>query len=512
MNSCPDLTPQAATPESGLDIAKTFFLDALRAQENNDLETAEKLYRQALALAPDRPSVTGNLASVLLQLGRLEECSDLCRDGLQKHPDNHPLRITLGNVLASQHKPGQALDCYNTVLQAVPDHVEALINAANARESLGQPEEALILLDRAIRLAPEHADAIGNRANVLADLNRFDESLAEFRRARGIDPGSPRIRWNESMCELFLGRFESGWDGYASGWDINQRGTASPPLAHPRWDGKFVSGTLLVRAEQGIGDQILFSSMLDDLQNQARHLTVAIDKRLLPLFRRSFPKTCFIDALEAAGLGGIERQTFLGDIGRHLRKTWDDFPAGRGAFLKADETRTRQLRSRLTGDKLPLCGFSWSSTNPGLGRHKSLGNADLSPFAAIEGVRWVNLQYGDTKADIQRFRTQFGLEIANIEEIDNFHDIDGLAALISACDHIISVSNTTVHLAGALGKDTSVLLPRSAGRIWYWHWNQKTSAWYPSCRLLRQQETGDWTPVIQEAANRLSSLIALAAD
>ena len=189
-----------------------------------------------------------------------------------------------------------------------------------------------------------------------------------------------------------------------------------------------------------------------------------------------------------------------------FRKNWRDFPDGRKKILIPDPARSQNLHQRLGGGKDLICGFSWSSTNPRIGVFKSLAEADLSAMGAHKGVRWVDLQYGDTREDRNRFHARFGLDVTHLDDIDNFDDIDGLAALICACDLVVTVSNTTAHLAGALGIPTIVMLPEAVGRLWYWHHDAANSPWYPSCSLIRQVSPGDWVPVIDAVSGKIADL------
>jgi tetratricopeptide (TPR) repeat protein len=495
---------------SNLANAQSLFFSALNAQEKGDLDAAERLYREALVLAPGRPSIVKNLAAVLFELKKLDDACALCTQHLESHPADALLWTQLGNTRLGMAQFEQALESYTTALRYTPDHPETLINTAYAMEGLGRSQDALLYLDRLIELAPGNAAALGNRGNVLTKLNRFDDALRDYQHAQRIEPASPMAYWNESICRLFSGDLDGGWKLYDWGWQAGQRGKAKPAFAQPAWNGRDLVNRLLVWGEQGIGDQILFSSMLDDLRNHAKHVVVATEKRLLPLFRRSFPDFDVIDINAAATLNQVDQQTALGDLGMHLRKNWRDFPKNRKKILAPDPARVQILRKRLgSGENLGknlICGFSWSSTNPRIGPFKSLAEADLSALGAIPGIRWVDLQYGDTRGDRMRFMDRFGFHIDHLDDIDNFNDMDGLAALTGACDLVVTVSNTTAHLAGALGVPTMVMLPHGIGRLWYWHHDQASSPWYPSCRLIRQSTAGDWAPVIAGISAHITAL------
>jgi tetratricopeptide (TPR) repeat protein len=492
---------------SDLAKAQSLFFSALQAQERSDLNSAEQLYREALRLVPGRSSIVKNLAAILLESAKFDEASELCAGHLQSHPEDYAVWTQLGNTQLGIRQFERALENYNTALSLAPDDSETLINAAYALESLGRLRDALVHLNRVITLAPENAAALGNRGNILAKLNRFQDALGDFERSRDIAPASPMSYWNESVCRLFTGDFEGGWKLYDWGWKAGQRGKRPAGIMQPQWNGIDYVKRLLVWGEQGIGDQILFSSMLEELRDRAKQIIVAVDFRLLPLLRRTFPELEFADIKDANNLHDADQQIAMGDLGGFFRKGWHDFPKERKRALIADTERSQMLRTRMGNGRELICGFSWSSTNPKIGPFKSLDEADLSALGAIKGVRWVDLQYGDTRRDLHRFQSRFGLNISRVDDIDNFNDIDGLAALIGTCDIVVSISNTSAHLAGALGVSTIVMLPEAVGRLWYWHHGASSSPWYPSCSLIRQSTPGDWTPVIEGVCSQITERV-----
>lgn len=551
------------------DLAKAqeLFFSALAIQKDGDFGGAETLYREALVLAPDRPSLLNNLAVVLQLQGKHTEsldCSERLLDmnerdasawmnrgnaqtslkllpqalasyarALEITPDYVDALVNRASALAMSHRQREALDDLERALEIVPDHREARINRAGVLVDLHCPEEALldyrrclecepesakilsslgnalleagmlhealVACERAVALDPGYADAFQNRGNVLRDLRRYPEALQDYARAQVLAPAQPGAYWNEALCRLLVGDFEQGWTHYARGWEAGQRGR-HPPFAQPAWNGAYVDGTLLAWGEQGIGDQILHCSMLDRLRACARRLVVAVDPRLILLFKRSFPGIEFISLADLKTTAGFAAQIALGDLGAHFRRHPEHFPANRTAYLCADSTRAGELRQRLKADGKFLCGISWRSANPRLGKFKSLALVDFADVISIPGVQCVDLQYGDTGEERLVLKKSTGLDVIHVDDIDNFRDIDGFAALIDACDMVVSVSNTTVHLAGALGKPTAVLLPYAQGRIWYWHEGGEISPWYPACRLYRQPAIGEWGQVAAAVA------------
>jgi len=513
--------------------AQELFFAALDAQNRQQPDVAERLYRETLVLAPDRPSVLNNLATVLLQQDKCVEALACCEHLIAISPADAGAWNNFGNAMAALGRHHEALLQFDHALKIDPDFADALSNRSGSLAELGrhtealddsrraailapdraefqsrlgnalvrlqQPEAAIAACEKALAVDPRCADAYQNRGNARILLGHYSEALEDYARAQDLLPDHPRPYWNEALCRLLLGDFERGWRHYDRGWEIGQRGRNKPVFRQPSWNGGYVDGTLLIWGEQGIGDQILYSSMLEDMQAHARHLVVAVDARLVLLLQRSLPAIRVIALDVMPLLPGVNVQVAMGDLGKFLRRNRDSFPSGRREFLKADVERTKQLRKRLGADTHLLCGISWRSTNEAVGTLKSMSLSDLGDLIALPGVRCIDLQYGDTGEERATLLQDTGLAPHCVEDIDNFHDIDGLAALITACDIVVSVSNTTVHLAGALGKPTLVMLPYALGRIWYWHEKGEYSPWYPSCRLLRQIAPGEWGPVLDEA-------------
>lgn len=546
---------------SDLARAQELFFAALDAQNAGRLAEAGQLYREALVHAPERPSLLNNLAGVLREQQRLDEALTVCATLLQvapedaqawttragvhaaagNHeaaaadlgqalrfdPDNAALNLLYGTTLLDAGQPEQAISSLRKAVAALPGDVHALCQLANALLRSFRPEEAIHCCDQALAINNKHADAWLNRANAKLQLARYDEALQDYAQAQRLAPHSPRAFWNEALCRLLLGDFERGWKLYAHGWATGQRGAQRPQFAAPAWDGRDVDGDLLVWGEQGIGDQILFCSMLQELQPRVRQLIVATAPRLLPLLQRSLPGVRLISGEAVDAQLPVAAQAAMGDLGGFLRNSSDHFPVQRRAYLRADAARAAALRARLLNSGKPpgktlLVGLSWRSRNDHYGALKSLALEQLAPLLALPGVLGVDLQYGDTAAERESLRNKQGIEVAHCDDVDNYHDLDGLAALIEACDVVVSVSNTTVHLAGALGKPALVLLPYALGRIWYWgersggeknggeksgQQQDERSLWYPNCRLLRQAAPGDWSPLVTRATAEVQKII-----
>jgi hypothetical protein len=192
----------------------------------------------------------------------------------------------------------------------------------------------------------------------------------------------------------------------------------------------------------------------------------------------------------------------MGSLPRLFRQTEDDFKKTKRGYLKADPERVKAITSELGLEGKKVIGISWKSIKSLNTLKKSL---TLLEFGAIfEGldVTLVNLQYGDVNKEINEFEEETGIKIVQCGSVDNREDLDGLAALIEACDLVVSTSNVTIHLAGALGKDGCVLL--SFIHNFWWLRDRDDSVWYPSIKIYRQKKFQDWTSIPGSLRNDLS--------
>jgi hypothetical protein len=226
--------------------------------------------------------------------------------------------------------------------------------------------------------------------------------------------------------------------------------------------------------------------------------------RLVPLFARSFPDVDVVPVRPDLSSESIAAHVALASLGRHVRPDWSSFKRPPPTYLKADPDRTAALRSRLREQGQCVVGLSWASSNSKVGAAKTASLLDFETVLRIPRCRFIDLQYGNTQAERDVVASEFGINVERLKDVDNFNDIDGLAALISACDIVVTISNTTAHLAGALGKRTWVFLPSGRGRFWYWFRDREDSPWYPAVRLKRQMQNQSWSELISLAVSEIA--------
>lgn len=490
-----------ASAEAHYNLGKVLKADGRPAE-------AVEAYDEAIRLDPGHAEAHGNRGTALKDLARLDEALASLDRALALKPGLGEAHSNRGNVLTSLFRLAEALDAHDRAVALLPEAADVHSNRGITLQELNRLPEAIASFDRAIALKPDYAEAYSNRGNVLREQGRLGEALADFDRALALDPEKPGLRYNKATAALQAHDFAVGFDLYRDRWTSPDFEGQAQRQDLPAWDGAPAEGRVLLWGEQGIGDELFYASLLPLVDRSGVRLTLAADHRLHPLFKRSFPG---LDLVGRDDTGGeYAAQAPVADLGHVLGVDAAMIARRPDPYLVAGRDRMDALRAaNPVLARRPVCGLSWRSGNPRMGGARSLELGRLAPVFAGTGLTPVNLQYGDVTAALQEARADHGLDVHVLQGLDLFNDLDGLAAAISLCDVVLTIDNVTAHLAGALGKRAIVLVPTGKGRYWYWG-GEAQSLWYPSLSLVYQRETGDWGPVLAEAAHRLRNLDAAA--
>jgi len=488
-------------------------------------------YRTALLIEPTRADVLNELGLIALQRGNHYEATELFDLAVNHDPQHAEGWNNCGLVAASRGKLEKARQCFHRAVHLRPGFYTALCNLGLACRDLGRLDEAAQMLERAVQADPRGSTAWVNLASVRQDQGRLDEARAALERVTGAVPCAPGVataygtllaklgdlegasRWlhmaleadaDDAEARLGLAHLALGCGSYAEGWDLYEarlRAANSPRrrFALPEWDGTEPAGkTIMVYAEQGLGDTIMFASCLPDLLREAAGVMLHCEDRLWPLMQRSFPR---IERFDASLRGRVDGYAPIGSLPRRYRRSQDAFPRHAG-YLRTDAHAVAQAGARLAGLGSGLkAGVAWRGGLASTGQAiRSLELADLVPLLDCPGVCWVSLQHdanGDEIADLER---RSSIAVHRLPGVDG--DLDAAAAVISALDVVVTVCSSVAHLAGALGKRALVLTPHVPA--WRYGYAGDVMPWYPAVHLLRQPAPGDWQPVLAEARRRLA--------
>ncbi|WP_396274948.1 tetratricopeptide repeat protein [Hyphomonas sp.] len=449
-------------------------------------EEALESHGEALRRGGSSAERLTNRAIVLQALGRSHAALADADHALALDPGHAPAHDLRGTVLQDLGQPRAAFEAFEAAIAAAPAEAAAFYHRGNLLQDIGALDLALADYVAALRRAAHHVPARINRANLLADLGRFDEAEQAYAALAAIPGQSDAAAWNRSLSLLKRGAFEAGWQLYESRWQAPGFQSFRLMTSMPRWTPERRAGTVLAWGEQGVGDEIMFASMLPDLSDTGCDVVAAVDPRLVPLFARSFPGIRTV-ARDDADQERFDTHLPFGSLGTHFRTSRANFP--RRPFLVCDPARAIALRACIGAVDRPAVGISWASARVPT---KSFAAARLATVPALGGARLVNLQYGNCAAELDRLR-EAGADVVAKCGVDTTDDIDGLAALVAACDIVVTISNVTAHLAGALGKRTFLLLPFAAD--WRWGFDRSDSLWYGTLTILRQIAPGDWDSV-----------------
>jgi tetratricopeptide (TPR) repeat protein len=413
--------------------------------------------------------------------------------------------LNRGAVFSESEEFYRAIDDYNTALSLDPLNTGALNNRASAYEALCHFAAALFDYNRAIALKPDFAEAYNNRGITFGYLKKFKQSFKDFDKAISLKPDYAEAHTNKFSHYILNFNFNLSWPFYEWRWRNKNQSTNFLDSSKPLWGGE-TGKRVFLWAEQGVGDEIMFSSMLKEVYAASSQLIVQCDQRLIPLFKRSFND----DIIYNHNRDEISEDAYdfhipMGSLPGIFRPSLKSFKKGSQPFLRFELKKANSLRQKILNDpEEKLIGISWKSKSilPGsLKRNISLN--DIVHYINMPKTKLLSLQYGDVSKEIMQLKKETGIDVIQIDEIDNYADIDGLAAIIGACDQVVSIDNATVHLAGALGADTRVLLPYN--RDWRWGVSGTTSYWYDSIRLYRQNEPNDWETTLKILREELTA-------
>ena len=496
-----ELTPSDAMAHTNLAVS----LHAL----GRDAEALAHLH-EAGELAPESTHMLRNYAVVLSDLGRWGESAAYLRRWSKLEPSNPAVYRWLGDWHSRQNLREQAIPHYLKALELDPGDVDAANNLGACLADTGRRETALALLCKVVELNPDHAGAWGNLGVAAKNLGDLATALRCFDRVLALEPTDAKAQWNRSLCLLGMGKLAEGWTDYEWRW----KSGAVPreaPSKRPMWDGSDPGGKrMLVWAEQGLGDQIAFSSLIPDLMRAGARCVVECQNRLVKLFERSFrgveivpmcepphPRTQQLD---------IDYQAPMASLARWYRRRLEDFPEHRG-YLVADSSEAARWRERLDalGEGLKV-GISWRS---GMARGmRSMQYSQLGqwgPILGTTGVHFVNLQYDECREELLEAERLFGVRAAVWSDMDLKNDQDRLAALIASLDLVISAGTAVDQMAGAVGTPTWVLT-RGSGD--WWSLGTDHCPWYPSVRVFRAGAAEPWGPAVARMGSELNKMAA----
>jgi len=416
---------------------------------------------------------------------------------LSQNHDNRGLLATMGTMYLQAGKYGLAIHFLEGALKGGMMQSDVMSNLSIAYRSSGQVDKAIEIAEKSTRIGEPSAEAWANYSGYFTNTGSPDKAIPLCEKALELKPDLPVAHWNLALALLEKGEWARGWDEHDWGLRM-QKGSSTVMRVDrqvgdaPYWDGT-PGKTVAVYGEQGIGDEIMFASMLPDLMKQ-NDVVFECHKRLKHLFEVSFPGMPLYGTREDNVVTWpydhkIDYRVSIGSLGKFFRRSQEDFPGT--PYLTAE--------SAPKGEKFRV-GISWTG-----GQKAGRVLTRSVPLAWWQSIlnndcEFVSLQYTDCDAELELIGKQ-GFQIKTYPEV-KAEDYYETAKLVMSCDLIITVCTSVVHLAGALGVPCWVMVPSKPA----WRYGVKgPMPWYRSVRLYRQKDS--WMPVVEKVGYDLSELL-----
>ncbi len=466
-----------------------FLLGQCALAEGQEAQAAHHLAR-ALAGRPAHRDTRLMLARALLAAGRATEALATL-DPFESDKDLVAAQLLRGTALSALGRPLEAITAFSHAIRANPGDAEAHLNLGNAHAELDEPEAAESHIRRAIAQLPTLLAAHVSLSHLLTSQGRLAEAAAASEAAIALDPDCAVAQWNHGVALLLGGDMAAGWERYE--WRKRRFPSCFPSLPGPQWLGEPLDGqTILVLAEQGLGDTIQFARYLPLLARRGARVVLQCADSLAPLLK---------------GVAGVAAVSSRGDPPAHdcwvdqmslprlFGTTLANVPY-RAGYLSPDPIRAAHW-DRLLPAGLRV-GLVWAGNKlHSNDRRRSMPVDALAPIAAAGGAI-ISLQAGS--------RAQEAARLPGVaDQSAQLTDWGETAALVSVLDLVISVDTAVAHLAGALGIPTWVMLPHAPD--WRWLLAREDSPWYASARLFRQGFPGDWDGVAARVAAVLAQVV-----
>lgn len=472
-------------------------------QTQGRLAEAVSAYRHAIAARPEFLDATANLGTALQDLGQLDDAIAIYRQAIARKPDFAIAFCNLGVALKEQGKLGESVEALHKALAIQPDYDSAYANLGAALLEQGDAEAALEACRRAVAANPGMMIAHCNLGASCKALNRLDAAEAAYRQALALRPDFPEGHFSLAQILLLKGDLPAAWPEYEWRWKLREYGWLKAmhgEFAQPRWRGEPLQGkTILIYAEQGLGDTIQFARFLPEVATRGGRIVLAVQPPLVTLLSGLDGVT--VVPLDKPPLPQFDVHVPLLSLPGLLGTALGSIPA-RVPYLPApDPARIARWRGRIGGTGFKV-GVVWAGNPSQRGdRFRSPRLRALMPLFAVPGVDFVALQLGAGRDDIAGNKLP-----ANVLDVGpEIADFADTAAIMAGLDLVITSCTAPLHLAGALGIPVWGVIPFAPH--FFWLLDRPDSPWYPTLRLHRQDRPGhDWSDVVGRIAADLAAL------
>ena len=498
--------------------------------DQGERQAAIDSYQKAIALNPNSPKALFNLGNALKEQGHLEAAIDAYQKAIAIQPAYTKALFNLANTLKEQGNLDAAIVSYRKILDLKPNSPEALNSLGLALWQQGNLDAAIVSYRQALDLKPNYPKALNNLGLALVDQGNLDTAISSNRKAISLDPENPDYHCNLACFLLLSGDYNNGLEEYE--WRFKKKHDAAVlhvPLSMPPWNGHHLSPeeTLILVGEQGLGDTLQFMRYVPYFKTFCPGIDIAFcaQSKLYSLILCSGISTRVYTPEEANPFATGKWLPLLSLL-KYL-KVSPSHPLVQTPYIKAPAEKIYHWQEKLAAEKRPIIGIHWQGNRKSekihftnhtglfqqplknhlrvtpLGKDRSLPLEAFAPISGVTAATFLSLQKGDGAEQLDHcsFRHRF---VTCQDEINQIWDFVETAAMVANCDLIITNDTSLAHLAGGMGQPTWLLLKKVPD--WRWGTEGDTTFWYPSMRLFRQRECGNWTEVVERVARALEVL------
>ena len=478
------------------------FQAALALHQRGQLAEAQVLYEKILRKQPNHFDALHLLGVIFYQTRQLERAVELIDKAIKINPNNAAFYSNRGNALQDLKQFDAALASYDKAIQLKPDYADAYSNRGNALQDLKQFDAALASYDQAIQLKPGYAEAYYNRGLTLQNIKQFDAALASYDQAIQLKPDYAEAYWNKSLGLLLHGDFDRGWELYEWRWRKDDPNFKGRGFTMPLWLGieSLQNKTILIYAEQGLGDTIQFCRYVKYITSIAAKVILEVQPSLVKLMKES-----------DLSLDILARGTTLPNFDYHcpllsLPLALQNIGATTiptESYITAGQARIEKWMNHFNNEQFNI-GISWQGSPKGVDIGRSFPLALFEDIASLSRVKLFSLQKNGGTEQLNALPKGMVIESFR-EDIDSDGAFLDTAAIMKNLDLIITCDTAVAHLAGALG--CRVWLALKWVPDWRWMSDGDSSSWYPSMRLFRQNKADDWEGVFDKIESELNLLV-----
>ena len=443
------------------------------------------------------------LGMIYMELGSYDLSNQALKEAIKINEKYVPSMNNLGRCLVFQHNKTDAKKLFKKVLKIDPKYIDSITNLANIYLSEGEYLEGLKYHLKANKFDQNNNIILFNIGCTYAYIQDYKNAEIYYKKSLKIEPDFQLCKRNLSILYLRLRNYKDAWkyfDGRIGLDEFRHKNNIIHNIKNKLWNGieDIKDKKILVVKEQGVGDEILYSSMYRDAIKNLPGVTFECEPRLLSIFKRSFNYENFFPYLHFSKqkklLDKFDKIIFAGSLGKIFRNKLENFD--HKPYLNIDPNQINKIQNWLKNIKNDtLIGISWKSKNLDVGEVKSLDLETLEPLLRKKNFTFINLQYGNTSDEVKKFEDKYNIKIITLKELDLFNDFEAISIILKKLKLFISVSNSTAHLAGALGVETWLIKPAQHAVFHYWNQPDNKTPWYKSIKLYSFNKT--WSKTVE---------------